>query len=52
MPRTLTRLLAVAGAAACLAAVFAAPAGAFRLGPALAPVPQNSEDAGGVSVRI
>jgi hypothetical protein len=44
MPTTLSRLLAAAGAAACLVAVFAAPAGAFRLGPALAPVPHNPAD--------
>ena len=44
MPTTLTRLLATAGAAACLAAVFAAPAAAFRLGPALAPIPHNPAD--------
>jgi hypothetical protein len=44
MPATLSRLLAAAGAATCLAAVLAAPAGAFRLGPALAPVPHNPAD--------
>jgi len=40
-----TRLLAAAGAAASLALAFAAPAGAFRLGPAsLAAVPHNPAD--------
>jgi hypothetical protein len=44
MATMLSRLLAAAGAAACLAAVFATPAGAFRLGPAVAPVAHNPAD--------